>query len=130
VIIRQNHNILVNGGVHKPPPDLLDNCFKSITSTLSGHILRKTEQICIIQLFETNQVELKRTAIMAGKKAATENTKKASGNAKKAEAAQKKAAVENEKKAAVEDEDWGKGAKSNAKKYGVLLFSARRIYTV
>ena len=45
----------------------------------------------------------------------------------KAEAAQKKAAVENEKKAAVEDEDWGKGAKSTAKKYGPFLFSARNI---
>lgn len=53
---------------------------------------------------------------MAGKKAAGENTKKASGNAKKAEAAAQKAAVDNQKKAAVEDEDWGKGAKSNAKK--------------
>lgn len=53
---------------------------------------------------------------MAGKKSAGENTKKASGNAKKAEAAAQKAAVENSKKAAVEDEEWGKGAKSNAKK--------------
>jgi hypothetical protein len=51
---------------------------------------------------------------MAGKKG--ENTKKASGNAQKAEAAAAKAAQENSKKAAVEDEDWGKGAKSNAKK--------------
>lgn len=63
------------------------------------------------------------TTIMAGKKAATENTKKASGNAKKAEAAQKKAAVENEKKAAAEDDDWGKGAKSTAKKYGISFSS-------
>lgn len=53
---------------------------------------------------------------MAGKKAAGENTKKAAGNAKKAEAAAQKAAVENTKKAAVEDAEWGKGAKSNAKK--------------
>jgi hypothetical protein len=53
---------------------------------------------------------------MAGKKAAGENTKKAAGNAKKAEVAAQKAAVENQKKAAVEDEEWGKGAKSNAKK--------------
>ena len=54
-------------------------------------------------------------AIMV-KKASGENTKKASGNAKKAEAAAAKAAEENQKKAVVEDEDWGKGAKNNAKK--------------
>jgi hypothetical protein len=59
---------------------------------------------------------------MAGKKAAGENTKKVAGNAKKAEAAAQKAAVENSKKAVVEDEDWGKGAKSNAKKYVAILF--------
>jgi hypothetical protein len=59
---------------------------------------------------------------MAGKKAAGENTKKASGNAKKAEAAAQKAAVENQKKAVIEDEEWGKGAKSNAKKYAVPHF--------
>jgi len=53
---------------------------------------------------------------MAGKKSAGENTKKAAGNAKKAEVAAQKAAVENQKKAAAEDEEWGKGAKSNAKK--------------
>ncbi|TVY82526.1 Coiled-coil domain-containing protein 124-like [Lachnellula suecica] len=53
---------------------------------------------------------------MAGKKAAGENTKKVAGNAKKQEAAAQKAAAENQQKAAVEDEDWGKGAKSNAKK--------------
>jgi len=53
---------------------------------------------------------------MAGKKAAGENTKKAAGNAKKAEVAAQKAAIENQKKVAVEDEEWGKGAKSNAKK--------------
>lgn len=56
------------------------------------------------------------TANMAGKKAAGENTKKASGNAKKAEAAAAKAAQENAKKAAEEDQEWGKGAKSTAKK--------------
>lgn len=53
---------------------------------------------------------------MAGKKAAGENTKKAAGNAKKAEAAAQKAATENAKKAEAEAEEWGKGAKSNAKK--------------
>ena len=53
---------------------------------------------------------------MAGKKNSGENSKKASGNAKKAEAAAQKAASENAKKAIVEDEEWGKGAKSNAKK--------------
>jgi hypothetical protein len=53
---------------------------------------------------------------MAGKKAAGENTKKAAGNARKAEVAAQKAAAENQKKAAAEDEEWGKGAKSNAKK--------------
>jgi len=53
---------------------------------------------------------------MAGKKAAGENTKKVAGNQKKAEAAAAKAAVENSKKAAEEEQDWGKGAKSTAKK--------------
>ncbi|KAI9710619.1 MAG: hypothetical protein M1812_007383 [Candelaria pacifica] len=53
---------------------------------------------------------------MAGKKAAGENSKKAAGNSKKAEAAAQKQAVENTKKAKVEDEEWNKGAKSNAKK--------------
>ncbi|KAH8820104.1 putative coiled-coil domain-containing protein like protein [Xylogone sp. PMI_703] len=53
---------------------------------------------------------------MAGKKAGGENTKKAAGNARKAEAAAQKAAVEDAKRAAVEDAEWGKGAKSNAKK--------------
>jgi hypothetical protein len=52
---------------------------------------------------------------MAGKKG--ENTKKVAGNAKKAEAAAEKAAAENAKKAAAEDQEWSKGAKSNAKKY-------------
>ena len=52
---------------------------------------------------------------MAGK-GKGENTKKAAGNAQKAEAAASKKAVENAKKAAVEDEEWGKGAKSNSKK--------------
>jgi hypothetical protein len=53
--------------------------------------------------------------IMAGPKKG-ENQKKVSGNAKKAEAAAAKAAVENSKKAQAEDEEWGKGAKSTAKK--------------
>ncbi len=53
---------------------------------------------------------------MAGKKGSGENSKKASGNAKKAEAAAQKQAAENAKKARVEDQDWSKGAKSNAKK--------------
>lgn len=35
---------------------------------------------------------------------------------KKAEAASAKSAVDNAKKAVVEDEEWSKGAKSNAKK--------------
>jgi hypothetical protein len=52
--------------------------------------------------------------IMGGKK--VENTKKVAGNAKKAEVAAQKAAAENSKKAVAEDEDWGKGAKSTAKK--------------
>ncbi|KAI9684333.1 MAG: hypothetical protein M1829_002142 [Trizodia sp. TS-e1964] len=54
--------------------------------------------------------------MMAGKKSSNENGKKASGNAKKAEAAALKAAKENLKKTVVEDEEWSKGAKSNAKK--------------
>ncbi|KAK2630574.1 hypothetical protein QTJ16_001394 [Diplocarpon rosae] len=53
---------------------------------------------------------------MAGKKAAGENSKKVAGNSKKAEAAAAKLAQENAKKAAEEDADWGRGAKSNAKK--------------
>lgn len=52
-----------------------------------------------------------------GKKQAGENTKKVAGNAKKAEVASQKAATENAKKAAIEDEEWGKGSKSNSKKY-------------
>jgi hypothetical protein len=52
---------------------------------------------------------------MAGKKVAGENTKKASGNAKKAEAAAQRAAAENAKKSVEEDQEWSKGAKSNAK---------------
>lgn len=66
------------------------------------------------------------------KKQAGENSKKVAGNAKviilpsrnftanptkKAEAANAKAAAENAKKSAVEDQDWSKGAKSNAKKW-------------
>jgi len=53
---------------------------------------------------------------MAGKKAGGENTKKAAGNAKKAEVASQKAEAQNAKKAQAEDQEWGKGAKSNAKK--------------
>lgn len=67
------------------------------------------------------------------KKQAGENSKKVAGNAKvlilpsrnftanaptkKAEAANAKAAAENAKKSAVEDQDWSKGVKSNAKKW-------------
>lgn len=58
------------------------------------------------------------------KKASGENTKKASGNAKKQEAAAAKAAEENAKKAIIEDEDWGKGAKNNAKKWAFLSNSS------
>ena len=72
------------------------------------------------------------------KKQAGENSKKAAGNAKvthyydchnsnfsltiqqKAEAANQKAAAENAKKAVAEDQEWSKGAKSNAKKSVVL----------
>ena len=72
------------------------------------------------------------------KKQAGENSKKAAGNAKvilfydrhnsafsltfrqKAEAANQKAAVENAKRAVAEDQEWSKGAKSNAKKSVVL----------
>ncbi|RDL35820.1 Uncharacterized protein BP5553_06432 [Venustampulla echinocandica] len=53
---------------------------------------------------------------MARQKASGENSKKASGNAKKAEAAAERAAAENAKKGAIEDQEWSKGAKSNAKK--------------
>jgi stress response protein YsnF len=56
------------------------------------------------------------TANMAGKKTGEQNTKKVAGNAKKAEAAAAKAAAENAKKAVEEEQDWSKGAKSNAKK--------------
>lgn len=50
------------------------------------------------------------------KKQAGENSKKAAGNAKKAEIANQKAAAEGAKKAVSEDQEWSKGAKSNAKK--------------
>jgi hypothetical protein len=53
---------------------------------------------------------------MAGKKTGEQNTKKVAGNAKKAEAAAAKAVAENSKKAIEEEQDWSKGAKSNAKK--------------
>ncbi|KAI0197748.1 hypothetical protein F4808DRAFT_438000 [Astrocystis sublimbata] len=52
---------------------------------------------------------------MAGKKGG-ENSKKAVGQARKADAAAAKAATEDRKNAAAEDEKWGKGAKTNAKK--------------
>jgi membrane protein involved in colicin uptake len=54
---------------------------------------------------------------MGGKKALGENSKKAAGNARKAESAAKKAAEESARKAQLEDQEWSKGAKSNAKKY-------------
>ncbi|KAI1769486.1 hypothetical protein GGR53DRAFT_1576 [Hypoxylon sp. FL1150] len=52
---------------------------------------------------------------MAGKKGG-DNSKKAAGQARKAQAAADKVAAEDAKKAAVEDADWDRGAKSNAKK--------------
>lgn len=52
---------------------------------------------------------------MAGKKGA-DNSKKAAGQARKADAAASKAAAEQSKKAEVEDAEWSKGSKSNAKK--------------
>lgn len=54
-------------------------------------------------------------AIMAGKKAAGENSKKAAGNAKKAEAAATKQAAADAKKAEAESAEWKKGAKDNSK---------------
>lgn len=51
---------------------------------------------------------------MAGKKG--ENSRKVAGNARKADAAAQKAAAENAREAAVEDEQWSKGSKNNAKK--------------
>ena len=53
---------------------------------------------------------------MAGKKSG-ENSKKAAGNARKAETAARKQAAEDAKKTQLEDVEWAKGAKSNAKKY-------------
>ncbi|CAF9905277.1 MAG: hypothetical protein HETSPECPRED_004936 [Heterodermia speciosa] len=55
-----------------------------------------------------------------GKKQSGENTKKAAGNAKKAEVAAQKMTAESSKKAAVEDGEWAKGSKSNAKKFITL----------
>lgn len=52
---------------------------------------------------------------MAGKKGA-DNSKKVAGQARKAQAAADKVAAEDAKKAAVDDVEWDKGAKSNAKK--------------
>lgn len=54
---------------------------------------------------------------MAGKKNMGENGKKASGNQQKQEAAAAKAAAQQQVKATDEAADWGKGAKSSAKKY-------------
>ncbi|KAK9362989.1 hypothetical protein V1504DRAFT_417607 [Lipomyces starkeyi] len=51
-----------------------------------------------------------------GAKKNTENSKKAAGNARKAEAAAQKQAAVDRKVAETEDREWGKGAKSNAKK--------------
>ncbi|KAI9825703.1 MAG: hypothetical protein M1832_001047 [Thelocarpon impressellum] len=51
---------------------------------------------------------------MAGKKG--ENSKKAAGNAKKTEAAAQKAAVQDAAASRAEEDEWGKGAKSSAKK--------------
>jgi hypothetical protein len=53
---------------------------------------------------------------MGGKKNLGENTKKASGNAQKQEAAAAKAAAAQQAQAKVEADDWGRGAKSSAKK--------------
>ncbi|KAI9867621.1 MAG: hypothetical protein M1813_008421 [Trichoglossum hirsutum] len=53
---------------------------------------------------------------MGGKKALGENSKKAAGNARKAEVAARKAAESDAKKAQVEEQEWSKGAKSNARK--------------
>lgn len=53
---------------------------------------------------------------MGGKKGG-ENGKKASGNARKAEVAAQKQAEQDTRRAQAEEEEWGKGAKSNAKKY-------------
>lgn len=49
-------------------------------------------------------------------KAKGENTKKAAGNAKKVAVAQTKADVHAAQQSKLEDEEWGKGAKSGAKK--------------
>jgi septal ring factor EnvC (AmiA/AmiB activator) len=60
---------------------------------------------------------------MAGKKNLGENSKKASGNAQKAEAAAAKAAAAQAQADAATAADWGKGAKSSAKKYVSPPFS-------
>ena len=59
---------------------------------------------------------------MAGKKGA-DNSKKAAGQARKADAAASKAAAEQSKKDAVDDSEWSKGSKSNAKKCVHTLFN-------
>ena len=56
-------------------------------------------------------------SIMAGKKSGGENTKKVAGNARKADVAAQKQAAQDSKKAEADEEEWSKGAKSNAKKY-------------
>lgn len=60
---------------------------------------------------------------MAGKKQAVENSKKVAGHSKKAAAAQAKQDAEDAQKAAAATTDWGKGAKSNDKKYGFCFYS-------
>jgi hypothetical protein len=52
---------------------------------------------------------------MAGKKG-IENSRKVAGNAKKAAAAEAKSKAETAKQEAAATAEWGKGAKSNAKK--------------
>jgi hypothetical protein len=54
---------------------------------------------------------------MGGKKVPGENSKKAQGQARKAEAAAGKKAAANREEAVKEDQEWGKGAKDNSKKY-------------
>lgn len=58
---------------------------------------------------------------MAKKGGAGENSKKAQGQARKADAAASKQAAKDRQAEAAEAAEWSKGAKSNAKAYGLMM---------
>ena len=93
----------------------MDSCLSIVGSWQWGasFIYNPTKQ----KVLPPHSALTKKHPAMGGKKALGENSKKAAGNARKAESAAKKAAEESARKAQLEDQEWSKGAKSNAKKY-------------